>query len=65
MPGPIIRSAQDDRGLDTSQVSYFAPAGGVETAAGHRLFDRSTSGYHPSGSITTLFTFFGPGISAT
>ena len=37
-----------------------APAG----AAGHRLFDRLTSGYHPSGSITTVFTFLGPGMSA-
>jgi hypothetical protein len=42
-------------------VGGGAPPG---AAAGQRLLLRSTSGYQLSGSITTLFTFFGPAISA-
>jgi hypothetical protein len=47
-------------------VGAVRAGGGVPAAgvAGQRLLLRSTSGYQPSGSITTLFTFFGPAMSA-
>ena len=38
--------------------------GWLRRRRGQRLFERSTSGYHPSGSIITPFTLRGPGMTA-